>query len=367
MPSSTFATVSHASTRGLERLEDVLPADHDHRVDAVGEQRRDRRRGRSGRPRSRAGGSPRGGGRRRRPSRSAAQRARDLLGAQPTSTSAICCGLLHRRLDAVEAELVGGLLGVVDDVVERAGQRVARRPASSGARPVPLPLSRWMMSWAMRSPSCSQSSTSRGQVGALGVVGEQVAQQQRRALDVAPGLLEQVEQARDRASARRAAHARPTLARAPRRRGAVHSLFTAGSPADNRTPAARARERRRDMEARGRRRPARAGELEVRPADGLRAGRRAARWRCRSASSSSSPRSRGARGASSRARSSTRRSGARPLRDGRPLGRRLRPQAAREARGRAAGLARSSTRTSASATGSQPEPSHAFHKHGHRP
>jgi hypothetical protein len=32
--------------------------------------------------------------------------------------------LLHRGLDAVEAELVGGLLGVVDDVVERAGERV---------------------------------------------------------------------------------------------------------------------------------------------------------------------------------------------------------------------------------------------------
>ena len=33
-------------------------------------------------------------------------------------------GLLHRRLDAVQRELVGGLLGVVDDVVERARERV---------------------------------------------------------------------------------------------------------------------------------------------------------------------------------------------------------------------------------------------------
>ena len=32
--------------------------------------------------------------------------------------------LLHRRLDLVEAEVVGDLLGVVDDVVERGGQRV---------------------------------------------------------------------------------------------------------------------------------------------------------------------------------------------------------------------------------------------------
>ena len=33
-------------------------------------------------------------------------------------------GLLHRRLDAVAAELVGGLLGEVDDVVERDRERV---------------------------------------------------------------------------------------------------------------------------------------------------------------------------------------------------------------------------------------------------
>ena len=33
-----------------------------------------------------------------------------------------------------------------------------------------------------------------GQLGALGVVGEQVAQQQARPLDVAAGLLDQVEQ-----------------------------------------------------------------------------------------------------------------------------------------------------------------------------
>ena len=34
-------------------------------------------------------------------------------------------GLLHGRLDAVEAERVGRLLGVVDDVVDRRGERVA--------------------------------------------------------------------------------------------------------------------------------------------------------------------------------------------------------------------------------------------------
>ena len=36
-----------------------------------------------------------------------------------------------------------------------------------------------MMSWAMRSPSCSQSSSVARQLGALGVLGEHVAQQQR--------------------------------------------------------------------------------------------------------------------------------------------------------------------------------------------
>ena len=33
--------------------------------------------------------------------------------------------LLHRRFDAVQAELGGGLLGVVDDVVERGREHVA--------------------------------------------------------------------------------------------------------------------------------------------------------------------------------------------------------------------------------------------------
>ena len=43
--------------------------------------------------------------------------------------------LLHRRFDAVEAELRGRLLGVVDDVVERRGQRVAVAGVEGGADP----------------------------------------------------------------------------------------------------------------------------------------------------------------------------------------------------------------------------------------
>ena len=51
-----------------------------------------------------------------------------------------------------------------------------------------------------------------------------------------------------------------------------------------------------------------------------------------------------------------------PMRAGRPLGRRLRPQAAGQARGRRCRSGGSSTRTSGSATGSSREPSQPFHK-----
>jgi hypothetical protein len=45
-------------------------------------------------------------------------------------------GLLHRRLHAVEPEPVGALLGVVDDVVERGGQRVHQRVQRRAPVPV---------------------------------------------------------------------------------------------------------------------------------------------------------------------------------------------------------------------------------------
>ena len=72
---------------------------------------------------------------------------------------------------------VGRLLGVVDDVVERRGQRVAVGRAERHARLARHACSRWMMSWAMRSPSCSQIEDVARQLRALGVVREQVAQQ----------------------------------------------------------------------------------------------------------------------------------------------------------------------------------------------
>ena len=176
---------------GLERVEDVLPADQHHRVDAVLEQRRD---GRALQPvalvlepvdldevRRQLGAVAQ-----------AAQRGGDLLGAAHEHAGDLL-RLLHRRLDAVEPELVGRLLGEVDDVVERARERVdvggvERRAAVAVAGepgedvvgdPVALLLA-------------EQDLAREG--GLLGVVREQVAQQQRDALHVARGLLEQAEQ-----------------------------------------------------------------------------------------------------------------------------------------------------------------------------
>ena len=66
-----------------------------------------------------------------------AQRLRDLL-AGPHQHLGELDRLLHRRLDPVEAQLRGDVLGVVDDVVERGRQRVAvagveRRPHAPAA------------------------------------------------------------------------------------------------------------------------------------------------------------------------------------------------------------------------------------------
>jgi hypothetical protein len=68
----------------------------------------------------------------------ASVRARDLLAGADEHVGELE-RLLHRRLDPVEDELVGGLLGVVDDVVQRRGEPVAvggahQRPPPRGAR-----------------------------------------------------------------------------------------------------------------------------------------------------------------------------------------------------------------------------------------
>ena len=101
-------------------------------------------------------------------------------------------GLLHRRLDRVAAELVGGLLGEVDDVVERDGQRVdvggveVRAAALLGepaqdrvGDPVALLLAEVDLADLL---------------GGVGDGRERVAQQRGAALGVGAGALEQLEQ-----------------------------------------------------------------------------------------------------------------------------------------------------------------------------
>ena len=61
------------------------------------------------------------------------ERGRELVGRADEHVGDLL-RRLHRRLDAVAAELVGGLLGEVDDVVERAGQRVHVGRLGHGAR-----------------------------------------------------------------------------------------------------------------------------------------------------------------------------------------------------------------------------------------
>src|SRR3954454_15259690 len=106
--------------RGLEALVDVLPAQHDHRIDAVVEQ------GGHGFPGHAVAvvlqpvdldreGVDVGEG------AQAGHRLLDLpRGLQEDVGQAL--GLLHRRLDLVQAEVVGHLLGQVDDVVQARGE-----------------------------------------------------------------------------------------------------------------------------------------------------------------------------------------------------------------------------------------------------
>jgi len=179
---------------GLERLEDVLPADDDHGVDAGGEQRRHAVAVQPvalvlqpvdldelGREVGSGAQAP--------------QRLRHLL-AGPDEHLGQRDGLLHRRLDPVQAERVAGLLGEVDDVVERPRQLVdvsrlegrAAAPRALAVEPVDDVVGDAI------ALLLAQEQVARKR-RALGEVGEHVAQQQARALDVAPRLLEQLEEA----------------------------------------------------------------------------------------------------------------------------------------------------------------------------
>ena len=207
---------------GLERLEDVLPADHDHRVDAAGEQRGhgvalqtiavvlqamdlDQVR-RSVRHHRRAGSAaPRGSPRRRRrarrrtlPPAPSALRPRTGRAGRPPAR----CSRRRRRARSP------------------ARSRRRRRTARAPAAPPPMPVDD-VVSDAIA------LALARGEVlgerGVLGKRGQQLAQQQRRALDVAPGVLEQGRQGRvDRSSE----HAHPRTPHLGARAGVTAKTIT---------------------------------------------------------------------------------------------------------------------------------------------
>ena len=100
-------------------------------------------------------------------------------------------GLLHRRLDLVEPEVVGDLLGVVDDVVERGGQLVDVLAVDRGDERLVEALDD-----VVRDPVAvllADQDVARELV-ALGEVAQHLLEQAGGAQDVAAGLLEQVEE-----------------------------------------------------------------------------------------------------------------------------------------------------------------------------
>ena len=142
--------------------------------------------------------------------------------AAPTSTLGDLLRLLHRRLDAVEPELVGALLGVVDDVVERAGERVDVGGVELRAL---APLRRQPVQDVVDDAVAlllAQQDLAR-ELRLLGVVAQQVTQQQAGALHVAARLLEKAEQLRIGPGA---AHDGGTYTAGPAPPVPVYNLFT---------------------------------------------------------------------------------------------------------------------------------------------
>ena len=251
----------------LQRLEHVLPPDHDHRVDAGREQRADgvardpiglvleavdldEVRARSASP-SASRATPARPARRRRPARRpspspapSAPRPRRSRACRPSARRSRRC----RRAPSPAR---------------------GRRLQSNGGRPRPPPLRRWMMSWVMRSPSCSHSTSSRARCGVLGPVDEQVAQQQRRVLHVAPRLLDKLEHPLSIGRPAQPHHVRVVLACAAERRASravhtrVHEVVTRSAPIHAIV--------RADMEARlaDHDETLVVGELEISPDQGL--------------------------------------------------------------------------------------------------
>ena len=136
----------------------------------------------------------------------AAQRLGDLLG-RPDEHRREVDGLLHRRLDAVQAELGGHMLGVVDDVIQGRRQQVSVAGVERRAYAPALGQAvDYVVGYAVALLLTDLQVV--GQARALGIVHEQVAQQQRAALDVAAGLLNQPHQHRVNASVQQRHRAR---------------------------------------------------------------------------------------------------------------------------------------------------------------
>src|SRR5919112_315649 len=179
-----------AGVDGLfEALEDVLPANHDHRIDAVVEERRDRVPARAVAVVLQAVDLD----------RVVAQvlevaQARHGLGDLPGRLQQDvrhALGLLHRRLDLVQPEVVGHLVDQVDDVVhvrrqledvlavDRRDERRVQPVVDVVGDPVALLL--------------ADHDVAR-EVGPLREVGEHLVEEVRTADDVLRRLLEQVEE-----------------------------------------------------------------------------------------------------------------------------------------------------------------------------
>jgi DNA-binding winged helix-turn-helix (wHTH) protein len=165
----------------------------------------------------------------------AAQRGADLRAGGEKHVGELY-GLLHWRFDPVQVELGRGLLGVVDDVIQRGGERMAiagvewraHAPAAADAMDdvvgdaVALPLA---------------GSQVFGQRGVLGECGQELAQQQGGALYVASRVFDKGGQGRIDA---RAQPAHPGRVRILARAGdLLHEFFTTRSRDGNpRGPAA---------------------------------------------------------------------------------------------------------------------------------
>src|SRR3954452_9031041 len=209
---------------GLERLEDVLPADHDHRVDPRDEQRGDRVAAEAVglvlEPVDLDAARPHLAAVSQRP-----QREADLLtrGDQDVGEQT---RVLHRRLDPVDAEHVCGLLGVVDDVVERGRELEALERVHRLARPAAVvqALDDVVGDAVARVLAVDQIGR---ELAVIGPVGEQVAKEDRRPLHRSPRLLEELEHT-DVAGRVQQGHA-PTVTMGAAIGRGVHRPFTAAS------------------------------------------------------------------------------------------------------------------------------------------